>query len=73
LGKINYLRRFISNLAKKTCVFSLLLRLKKEKEFKWGKEHDAVFEQMKQTLINPLVMVPVNRGKPLKLNVSTLI
>nr|KYP56848.1 Retrovirus-related Pol polyprotein from transposon opus [Cajanus cajan] len=33
LGKINFLRRFISNLSGKTKVFSPLLRLKKEEEF----------------------------------------
>nr|KYP73958.1 Retrotransposable element Tf2 [Cajanus cajan] len=33
LGKVNFLRRFISNLSSKTKVFSPLLRLKKEQEF----------------------------------------
>lgn len=35
LGKINFLRRFISNLNGKTQAFSPLLRLKKE-GFEWG-------------------------------------
>ncbi|XP_020234174.1 uncharacterized protein LOC109814215 [Cajanus cajan] len=34
LGKVNFLRRFISNLSGKTKVFSPLLRLKKEEEFR---------------------------------------
>nr|KYP53985.1 hypothetical protein KK1_000150 [Cajanus cajan] len=39
LGKVNFLRRFISNLSGKTKVFSPLLRLKKEQEFRWNEEH----------------------------------
>ena len=38
LGKINYLRRFISNLAGKIESFVPLLRLKNEAEFTWGAE-----------------------------------
>ena len=33
LGKINFLRRFISNLSGKTNVFSPLLKIKKDSEF----------------------------------------
>jgi hypothetical protein len=36
LGKINYLRRFISNLVDKIELFLLLIRLKHELEFVWG-------------------------------------
>ena len=36
LGKINYLRRFISNLAGKIESFAPILRLKNEAEFTWG-------------------------------------
>ena len=34
LGHVNYLRRFISNLARKTKIFSDLIKLKKVEEFK---------------------------------------
>ena len=34
LGQVNYLRRFISNLAGKTKVFSNLIKLKEVEEFK---------------------------------------
>ena len=37
LGQVNYLRRFISNLAGKTKVFSNLIKLKEVEEFKWEK------------------------------------
>jgi len=39
LGKINFLRRFISNLSGRTEAFSPLLRLKKEDVFKWEPQH----------------------------------
>ena len=35
LGQVNYLRRFISNLAEKTKKFSELLRLRDKEEFQW--------------------------------------
>ena len=34
LGQVNYLRRFVSNLARKTKVFSDLIKLKEVEEFK---------------------------------------
>ncbi|XP_027357435.1 uncharacterized protein LOC113866835 [Abrus precatorius] len=42
LGKINFLRRFISNLSGKVKIFSSLLKLKKEEEFRWEAEHKPV-------------------------------
>jgi hypothetical protein len=36
LGKVNYLRRFISNLAGKIDVFTPILRLTNDVEFTWG-------------------------------------
>ena len=36
LGKINFIRRFISNLPEKVLPFSPLLKLKNNQEFKWG-------------------------------------
>ena len=38
LGKVNYLRIFISNLSGKIDVFTPILRLKDETEFTWGAE-----------------------------------
>jgi hypothetical protein len=46
LGKINFLRRFISNLSGKTKAFSPLLQLKNE-DFKWQEEHQEAFEKIK--------------------------
>jgi hypothetical protein len=36
LGKVNYLRRFISNLAGKIDAFTPILRLKNDAKFTWG-------------------------------------
>ena len=36
LGKVNFLRRFISNLSGKIDAFTPILRLKDEAEFNWG-------------------------------------
>ena len=36
LDKINFIRRFISNLSERVLPFSSLLKLKNYQEFKWG-------------------------------------
>jgi hypothetical protein len=36
LGKLNYLRRFISNMWGKISAFAMILRLKNEANFTWG-------------------------------------
>ena len=38
IGKVNFIRRFISNLSGKIHAFSPLLKLKADQEFVWGKE-----------------------------------
>jgi hypothetical protein len=38
IGKINFIRRFISNLSGKVCSFNPLLKLKADQDFVWGKE-----------------------------------
>lgn len=60
LGKINFLQRFISNLSGRTKVFSQLLNLKKEGEFKWEPGHQEALEEIKRYLINlPIMMPPI--------------
>ncbi|CAL8992752.1 unnamed protein product, partial [Prunus brigantina] len=70
LGKINFLRRFISNSAGKIQPFSSLLRLKQEHTFKWEEQHQQAFEEIKRYLSNPPVLSPPKRGRPLKLYIS---
>ncbi|OMO95998.1 reverse transcriptase [Corchorus capsularis] len=70
LGQVNFLRRFISNTAGKTKAFSPLLRLNKEEDFIWTKEHQDAFEAIKNYLAKPPVLVPPWKDKPLYLYVS---
>ena len=67
LGQVNYLRRFISNLAGKTKVFFNLILLKEAEEFKWEKQHHIAFDGIKGYLSKPLVLMPPLKGQPLKL------
>jgi hypothetical protein len=41
LGKVNYLRRFSSNLAGKVDAFTPILRLKNDAEFAWGRGQNS--------------------------------
>ena len=70
LGKINYLRRFICNLAGKVNVFTPILRLKNEDEFTWGAKQQEAFEEIKHYLSSPPVLRAPIRGVPFKLYVA---
>jgi hypothetical protein len=56
LGKVNYLRRFISNQAGRVETFLPFIRLKHKKEFVWGPEQKVAFERIKAYLANPPVL-----------------
>jgi hypothetical protein len=56
LGKVNYLRRFISNLSGRVKAFTPILRLKNDAEFIWGAEQQATFEEIEQYLSTPPVL-----------------
>src|SRR3954467_10824951 len=66
LGKINFLRRFISNLSGRTQAFSPLLRIKQGK-FEWRAEHQEAFEKIKQYLMHPPILSPPNGKKHMRL------
>jgi hypothetical protein len=70
LGKINFIRRFISNLSERILPFSPLLKLKNNQEFKWGDVQQKAFEEIKKYMKSPPVLVPPQQGKPFKLYVS---
>ncbi|XP_024177787.1 uncharacterized protein LOC112183656 [Rosa chinensis] len=70
LGKINFLRRFISNSAGKIQPFSPLLKLQGQNEFVWEPKHQEAFDKIKAYLASPPVLVPPRAGFPLKLYVS---
>ncbi|XP_025819682.1 uncharacterized protein LOC112895895 [Panicum hallii] len=70
IGKINFIRRFISNLSGKILLFSSLLKLKADQEFVWGEEQQKVLDGIKHYLTNPPVLVLPQRHKPFKLYLS---
>jgi hypothetical protein len=51
LGKLNYMRRFIFNLAGKISAFAPILRLKNEAEFTWGQINNTLFMTSKSTCL----------------------
>jgi hypothetical protein len=62
LGKVNYLRRFISNLSGRVKAFTPILWLKNDAEFIWGPEQQAVFEEIKEYLSTaPILEAPQSR------------
>ena len=67
LGKVNFLRRFISNLSGNINAFTPILRLKDEAEFTWGAEQQEAFEKIKKYLSSPLVLKASKRGIPFRL------
>ncbi|CAL2270628.1 unnamed protein product [Prunus armeniaca] len=67
LGKVNFLRRFISNLAGKIQPLTPLLKLRDTERFVWGAEHQAALDDIKKYLSQPPVLMRPKRGKPLRL------
>jgi len=70
IDKFNFVRRFISNLSAKILLFSVLLKLKSDQEFKWENEQQKAFEEIKEYMKSPPVLVPPQKGKPFKLHVA---
>ncbi|KAK2982595.1 hypothetical protein RJ640_002084 [Escallonia rubra] len=70
LGQVNFLRRFIANLAGKTKAFSALLGMKGDTKYRWEAEQQSAFQSIKEYLIRPPVLMPPKIGGPLKLYVS---
>jgi hypothetical protein len=62
LEKLNYLRRFISNLSEKISAFSPILQLKNEAEFTWGADQQRAFDDIKKYLCSlPVMKAPMAR------------
>jgi ribonuclease HI len=70
LGKINFVRRFISHLSQKVLPFSPLLRIKKYQKFVWGDEQLKAFNEIKEYMKEPPVLIPPQLNKPFKLCVA---
>jgi hypothetical protein len=53
LDKVNYLRRFISNLTEKVDVFTTILRLKNHVDFTWGQNSKKHLILLKTICLKP--------------------
>jgi len=70
LDKINFVRRFISNLSERFVPFSPLLKLKKDQEFIYGDIQQKAIDQIKEYMKAPPVLVPPRLDKPFKMYVA---
>ena len=57
IGKINFVRRFISNLSGRIEPFMGLVKIKSEDEFHWGAEQQQALDEIKKYLSKPPVLV----------------
>ena len=46
------------------------MKLKSDQEFKWGNEQQKVFEEIKEYMKSPPVLVPPQKGKLFKLYIG---
>ena len=67
IGKINFIRRFISNLFGKIQPFNPLLKLKANQDFFWGKEQQEALENIKWYLVSPPMLIPPQKHNALML------
>jgi hypothetical protein len=70
IGKINFVRRFISNLSGRIEPFMELVKIKANNEFRWGAEQQQAFEDIKEYLSKLPVLVPPQQGKPFHVYLS---
>ena len=70
LGKVNYLRRFITNLSGKVDAFTEILRLKNDDKFTWGAKQQEAFDKIKICLSTPPVLRKPTRGQPFRLYIA---
>jgi hypothetical protein len=50
IGKINFVRKFISNLSRRIESYMDLVKIKADEEFHWGVEQQRAFEEIKKYL-----------------------
>lgn len=67
IDKVNFVRRFISNLSGRIEPFTSLLRLKADQEFVWGEKQQKALDNIKEYLSSPPVLMPPQKGIPFKL------
>jgi hypothetical protein len=69
-GKINFIRRFISNLSERIQLFTPLLKLKADQKFIWGEEQQKALDNVKHYLKSSPVLMPPQDKKLFKLYLS---
>jgi ribonuclease HI len=62
--KINFVRRFISNLFGRIETFMDLVMIKADEEFRWGAEQQQAFKEIKEYLVRPPVLVSPQQDRP---------
>jgi hypothetical protein len=70
IGKINFIRRFISNLSGQIEPFMDLVKIKVDEEFHWGVEQQQAFKEIKEYLARAPVLVPPQEGRPFYIYLS---
>jgi hypothetical protein len=70
IGKINFVRRFISNLSRRIEPFMDLVKIKTDEVFRWGAEQQWAFEEIKEYLTRPPVLVPPQQDRPFYIYLS---
>jgi hypothetical protein len=70
IGKINFIRRFISNLSGQIEPFMDLVKIKADEEFHWGVEQQRAFEEIKEYLARTPVLVPPQQDRPFYIYLS---
>jgi hypothetical protein len=70
IGKINFIRRFISNLSERIQPFTPFLKLKVDLKFIWEEEQQKALDNVKQYLKSSPVLMPPQDNKPFKLYLS---
>ena len=70
IGKINFVRRFISNLSGRIEPFMGLVKIKSDEEFRWGAEQQRAFDEIKEYLTKPPVLVPPQQDRPFYIYLS---
>ncbi|CAC5404335.1 Retrovirus-related Pol polyprotein from transposon 297,Retrovirus-related Pol polyprotein from transposon opus,Retrovirus-related Pol polyprotein from transposon 17.6 [Mytilus coruscus] len=67
LGMCNYYRRFVDSYSKITTPLNGLLKKERERSFKWNKECQVAFDNLKQALLTPPVLAYPDMNKPFML------
>jgi hypothetical protein len=70
IGKINFVRRFVSNLSGWIEPFMELVKIKVNDEFRKGAEQQQAFEDIKEYLSKPPMLVPPQQDKPFYIYLS---